>query len=233
MIYLKDVTLVVVDSMSHALTAMAIHECTKHAIFRAINIHTNAPELIPVSEAHYYEAPLFPTKDDVMWYLWQEVPKPLRTSHFLFIQWDSWITNPARWRPEYLEYDYIGAPWPFHEDEHQVGNGGFSLRSARLARHVASTMGRETLVSSEDHMLCRYYRTQLEAEGFRWAPIELAREFSYECEAPHDTFGYHAMFNWPYVLTREQIDERLRIAPAYVREQHFGYVQLQAKMNGG
>ena len=32
---------------------------------------------------------------------------------------------------EFLKYDYVGAPWPIHQDDNEygVGNGGFSLRS--------------------------------------------------------------------------------------------------------
>ena len=233
MIYLPDVTLVIVDDVAHDLAAMAIHECTKHVVFRQIDIHTDDPNRIPVSEANYYKTPKFVTKDDVMWYLWQEVSKSVTTSHFLYIQWDSWVINSARWTPEFLEYDYVGAPWPWHKDEHMVGNGGFSLRSTRLANYVIEQKY-DLMGSSEDHILCRYHRAELETKGFRWAPVELAKQFSFECEPmTRDTFGYHAMFNWPDVLTKEQIQARLRVAPDYVRLHHYGYVQLQARMNGG
>ena len=34
MIYLPDVTLVIVDDVAHELATMAVHECTKHVVFR-------------------------------------------------------------------------------------------------------------------------------------------------------------------------------------------------------
>ena len=44
----------------------------------------------------------------------------------------------------FLEYDYIGAPWPIDQDEHVnqkeygVGNGGFSLRSkSKMNSHLS------------------------------------------------------------------------------------------------
>ena len=39
-----------------------------------------------------------------------EVPRYIRTSHAMFIHWDSWIVDPSMWRPQFLDCDYIGAP---------------------------------------------------------------------------------------------------------------------------
>ena len=42
------------------------------------------------------------------------------------------MLDGAAWRPEFLDYDYIGAVWPHVLDKYNVGNGGFSLRSKAL-----------------------------------------------------------------------------------------------------
>ncbi len=66
------------------------------------------------------------------------------TEHVLIVQYDGFILNPRLWRDEFLDYDYIGAPW-FVADwlvqdftfpkrllgTRIVGNGGFSLRSKK------------------------------------------------------------------------------------------------------
>lgn len=70
------------------------------------------------------------------------------TSDFcISIQHDGFIINPNLWDDEFLNYDYIGAPWSdgliqstdavFNDVKNSrkyslVGNGGFSLRSRKL-----------------------------------------------------------------------------------------------------
>jgi hypothetical protein len=224
-LYLPNVTLVVLDSMCHRLTAMAIRDCLKHAVFAAINIHTNSRDQINIEKANYFDAPAFAAKEDVMLYLWREVPQRVETSHFLFIQWDSWILDASCWREDWLQYDYIGAPWPFHQENTDmiVGNGGFSLRSTALMRYVAEQSF--DMPTAEDHLLCRDLRPQLEAMGFRWAPTEVASEFAFECEPYHRAFGFHGIFNWPYLMSRREIQTRLKDAPQYVRGS-YAYEQM-------
>ena len=52
----------------------------------------------------------------------RELHKYVDTSHCLLVQWDGYVLNPKSWLPQFLDYDYIGAPW----NGNVVGNGGFS-----------------------------------------------------------------------------------------------------------
>jgi hypothetical protein len=119
------------------------------------------------------------------------------------VQWDGFITDPTRWDPRFLEYDYIGAPWP--DQDPAVGNGGFSLRSRRLVDALAAMDTPE--VHPEDHRICQLYRPQLEADfGIRFAPVELAARFSWETgEPPGPSFGFHAFFNFHRVLDEGEL----------------------------
>jgi hypothetical protein len=54
------------------------------------------------------------------------------TTHCLVAQWDGHLLDAERWQDAFLDYDYIGASWPQFDDGHDVGNGGFSLRTRRL-----------------------------------------------------------------------------------------------------
>ena len=67
------------------------------------------------------------------------------TSHCLIVQGDGFIVDPARWRDQFLDYDYVGAPWPEYVgvhfgngrlmmDENRVGNGGFSFAKQEAPR---------------------------------------------------------------------------------------------------
>ena len=129
------------------------------------------------------------------------------------------------WSDEFLKYDYIGAPW-WYKDGKNVGNGGFSLVSTPLKRYIFDRRWEypcDTAV--DDDLLCRTYRPRLEDAGFRWAPEPLAHDFAFECCRPSPDsrhFGFHAMFNWPYVLPHDRLLDRVGVAlkSPYIRDSY-------------
>lgn len=122
---------------------------------------------------------------------------------------DGYPINPDCWRPEFLEYDYIGAPWPLPTDDYsyrtpdgrliRVGNS-VSIRSRRLLR-LPSEIGLEWKPyygnTNEDGFLCVHNRAALEEQGIRFAPLEEAIYFSKEIEIPENkglnTFAFHSL----------------------------------------
>jgi hypothetical protein len=212
-LYLPDVTLVAIDTICHELTALAVKECLDKAQFGAIQICTD--NRLPFQDADIDSDIIavspFASLDEVMNYLWYRVPEHIQTSHALIVQWDSGITSHARWSERFLQYDYVGAPWGWHGDQYEVGNGGFSLRSLRLMRYMAERKQDFPLGHPEDDLLCRHYRPDLERDGFRWAPNALALQFAFERTGFSGTgrhFGYHGVFNWPRVFSTAALHER-------------------------
>lgn len=123
----------------------------------------------------------------------------IKTSHCLVVQWDGHVIDAQRWQNEFLEYDYIGASWPQFDDGHDVGNGGFSLRSRRLMETCQSA--EFDVHHPEDVAICRTNRHLLEDRGLSFAPLALADQFSSErASDPGVTFGYHGAFIMPRVL---------------------------------
>lgn len=122
----------------------------------------------------------------------------VRTTHALVVQWDGFPTRGDCWDDRFLDYDYIGAPWPDVAPGGAVGNGGFSLRSRRLLQALA-TPGM-VLGHPEDLAICRDNRRQLETEfGIRFAPVDMAARFAYErCPPTGRSFGFHGLFNWDH-----------------------------------
>jgi hypothetical protein len=119
------------------------------------------------------------------------------TSHYLSIHADGFVVNPECWRPQWLDYDYIGAPWPIDwtHTRYRVGNSGFSLRSVKLNARVEQ-LGNHPM--NNDELVCQNYREQLETECFKFAPVNDAAAFSVESpveETPAKTFGFHGY--WP------------------------------------
>ncbi len=136
-----------------------------------------------------------------------ELHRYIETSHSLTVQADSRIVNPAAWDDAWLDYDYIGAPWPpgHTGTPYRVGNSGFCLRSRRLLRATADLpnesyvwRGQVKPSSRDDVIACVMFRPHLEALGLRFAPVEVAARFAFESptpEAPTLTgqFGTHEL----------------------------------------
>jgi hypothetical protein len=121
------------------------------------------------------------------------------TSHCLLVQWDGHVLRSDCWRPEFLEYDLVGASWPQFVDGHDVGNGGFSLRSRALLEACRDPGFCQS--HPEDLAIGRYNRPFLEARGLRFAPRSLADAFSAERAGnPTTSFGYHGVWHMPRVL---------------------------------
>jgi hypothetical protein len=130
------------------------------------------------------------------------------TGHCLVVQSDGFILNPALWDARFLDYDYIGAPWPEYVEvsggerlwlnKNPVGNGGFSLRSKKLLEVTSGVRFDELEFPhwSEDLVICHYLYEQMRAAGLRFAPPELAARFSIESpgiygQSPGSVFGFH------------------------------------------
>lgn len=119
------------------------------------------------------------SKEDYSRFIINEAHKSINTTHVLIIQYDGYVLNWKAWNPEWLQYDYIGAPWMWYKDGKQVGNGGFSLRSKRLME-IVSKMDIPNC-HPEDDVICRQYREVLEKEhNIKFAPLEVAERFSIE-----------------------------------------------------
>jgi len=135
------------------------------------------------------------------------------TSHALLVQWDGFIIDAAEWRDEFLDWDYIGAPWGYG-DGMDVGNGGFSLRSRRLVEACEDPAIAD--FEPEDERICRTYRPYLETRyDIRFAPLELARRFSVEhVESPYSTFGFHGAFNLWRALDAGGLEQLVSALPS-------------------
>jgi hypothetical protein len=134
-----------------------------------------------------------------------QLHKHIETSHCLTIHADSGVVNPAAWDEGWLEYDYIGAPWPpgHTGTDYRVGNSGFCLRSTRLLE-ATSTLPNESFVwrgklkmtCRDDVITCVMYRPLLESMGLKFAPVSVAARFSFESPTPeapvlNGQFGTH------------------------------------------
>ncbi len=136
-----------------------------------------------------------------------ELPKYILTSHALVIHQDGYVINPELWRDEWMQYDYIGAPWPLPKDQfsyldesgelQRVGNS-VSLRSKKLMDLVATREWKSYYGNTnEDGFICCHNRKWLESQGCKFAPLSVAVHFSKEHEIPENkglkTFCFHSL----------------------------------------
>lgn len=212
MLNLNQVTLLCIESRSRDLALFALNQCTKNVNFKKVvlmtdlNKHNGAHEGIEL-----VSVPTINTTRDYSLFLLSDITPLIEGTHVLIIQWDSFITNPALWDQIFLDYDYIGAPWP-HHPKTPVGNGGFSLRSVKLIKALQN----EQIIKAhpEDQAICINNRKFLEDEcGIKFAPTEIAEKFAIERGPWRDSFGFHGMFNFAKLLDSEPLDFYIKKTP--------------------
>lgn len=135
-----------------------------------------------------------------------ELGEHIKTSHALLIHPDGFVVHPEIWRESWLEYDYIGSPFPLPTDNfsyrdingdiQRVGNS-VSLRSKKLL-DLPKKLNMEWKpfhgFYNEDGFISVNMRHVFEENGCKFAPFEVALRFGRETPLPEytgDTFVFH------------------------------------------
>ena len=194
---LPQVTVCAATSVNVKATMRALEACLAQVDFAACKLFTDAPAEHP--DISVVPIPRLNSAAAYSDFMLSQLVDHVETSHCLVVQWDGHVIDAKRWRPEFLDYDYIGASWPQFNDDHDVGNGGFSLRSRRLME--ACREGQFQPFHPEDIAIGRANRSWLEERGMRFAPRALADLFATERSGVlEDSFGYHGVWNMPRAL---------------------------------
>ena len=160
-------------------------------------------------DIEYISIPPLNSVDDYNELIFQDLHKYFKTSHCLIVQADSFVVNSNLWKNEFLEYDYIGGPWPnkikinanlvLHLEKNPVGNGGFSMRSRKLVEATGKINFKslDFPMKAEDVVICYYLYQKMIDSGIRFAPPQLAAQFSMENvdhlygQDVNTVFGFH------------------------------------------
>jgi hypothetical protein len=126
----------------------------------------------------------------------KELPSYMTEDYFLSIHDDGFVINPHLWTDEFLEYDYIGAPWPSLPwcSRNRVGNGGFVMKSRKFYKLEEKI---NLINGHNDVLVTNEYYDYFTQNGCKYAPIDVACKFSLEHEVPEcvydltKTFGFH------------------------------------------
>ncbi|CAF1399264.1 unnamed protein product, partial [Didymodactylos carnosus] len=121
---------------------------------------------------------------------WQRI----RSEKVLVFQYDSvFCSNSAHKIQDYLQWDYVGAPW--HSDLHApvpVGNGGFSLRSRSKTLELLKQMTYDSSLPEDV-----WYAVHLPKVNASVAPEHIARTFSAESVFYETPMGVHKLIMNP------------------------------------
>jgi hypothetical protein len=185
------------------------------------------------------------------------------TEYALIVQHDGWALDAQNWNDDWFDYDYVGGPshaalmpsgefstlyqWCTDGKEYKdaliVQNGGFSLRSKKFleAPTKHGIMRRnfpEAMLNNEDVQLGCFLRPAMENVGIKYAPLEVAKYFSFEHFGPihsgfdaSKVFGHHSRFRqllsngeMLWKLTDEQTKQIMgEEAVKAMFENHYGY----------
>lgn len=228
---LTDITLLGVDCVDIGRLILAAEICEKDFEFGKVKLFTS------IKSDHKNIVPINPILSVAEYsrFIIAELDHYVDTPFVLIIQHDGFILNPNAWADEYLNYDYIGAPWLVRNvsvnrfgfpkellGQRIVGNGGFSLRSKRLLSLCAGLceQGFFKTYHPEDVIIAVKQRKFFEEQGIRFAPVPLAQRFSFEAEDMEhyswdDQFGFHGLWytdisKWTREHLEYKIDNTLR-----------------------
>ena len=222
---LNSVTLLGVDCVEIERLRLAADICQEHFEFADVKLLTS----LPISgDKRIVHIEHLPTVAAYSKFMIADLDKFIETPHVLIIQHDGFILNPEAWNDEFLQFDYVGAPWLVRNvsvnrfgfpkellGQYVVGNGGFSLRSKKLTS-LCAKLAHDNVLSKfhpEDVAICVKNRSIFEDYGLLFAPVPLAKQFSFESmDNENDSwdgqFGFHGL-NWT------DISKWLNIHPEY------------------
>ncbi len=204
---LDQVTLVSVTSVDLPATELALMISMHDIEFAEVKLLTSE-EFIPQDQKiQVIKIPKLDL-DGYSRFILNDLYQFIHTDFCLVIQADGFVLNASRWQDKFLDYDYIGAPWPrmnmplgnsFIKIDNQVGNGGFSLRSKKLLRETAK-INLDQLpfpTKSEDLIICHFLFEDMTKFGIKFPSPEIAAQFSIESknasygQNPSTSFGFH------------------------------------------
>jgi hypothetical protein len=205
---LPNITLLGIDCVNIERLQAAMDVCQKDIKFGAVKLLTS----LPTNDERSVKIPHIGSVEEYSRFCAEDLKNYVDTDYVLIVQYDGFILNPESWTDEFLNYDYIGAPWlvadwsvkdfDFPEKllgTQVVGNGGFSLRSKKFLEASTRLMkeGKIPKIHPEDISLCVWHKDLLDNEGIKIASPYVASKFSIEGDDQvyDKQFGFHG-FRW-------------------------------------
>ena len=217
---LHSVPLLAATSVEIDMSQLALRISLRNIEFGAVKLLSSLPPNKKYSNIEYIPIPVMNNIADYNRMIIENLHKYFQTSHCLLVQPDSFVVDSDLWKNEFLQFDYIGAPWSeklqinsnliLDMKKNSVGNGGFSLRSRKLVE-TTSKINFDSLkfpFKNEDIIICHYLYEQMLNNGISFATPEIAAKFSMENENHlygqdvSNVFGFHGKHLRDYFLKK-------------------------------
>jgi hypothetical protein len=236
---LKNVTLVTVSTQNVKAAISALEYSQLGIKFNEILLVSHENPL--GNDAFYRFVPIIPFTSIGEWgkYVVFNLYKHIKTDFILFIHEDGFVVNPKSWNDDWLQYDYIGAPFPLPRDDYsyrdvsgniiRVGNS-VSLRSKKLLE-LPDKLGLEWKnfdkdYPHEDGFLTVQHRHTLIQNGINYAPLDIAVRFGRETNLPEHSginpFTFHKWAgpnrNYPCFNHKEVLKKKWRKLKTKLKE---------------
>jgi len=197
-IKLPNVEIISINTHNPEQSVKAIEYSSRNFEFASKKIMSDImPTSLP-SDVSFVQIPKFVDRFDYSDFAFKELYDYTQSEFVLMIHDDGFIINPHLWNPDFLKYDYIGAPWPGSSsniDYGRVGNGGFCIRSRRLLKATRELIYEP---AHDDWIIGVTHNHILRGMGIHTAPVTLAMTFALElpieeCDYNlNNTFGFHS-----------------------------------------
>ena len=196
---LPQVTLVAMTSVNVYETVRAMEYSMRGIDFGdAVLVTDKKPWFLP-GNIRYSHTSKLDNIDKFNYKMVYELKDHIKTDFCLVVHADGFVIHPENWRDEFLQYDYIGSPWPLPQNDYayrdsrgnicRVGNS-VSLRSKRLLEypslHDLEWVKVYDGFYNEDIFLCCYHKNKMEEAGLRWAELDMAVQFGREHPLPEN-----------------------------------------------
>jgi hypothetical protein len=224
---MTTISLVIVDTDTHVLANEAVQRSIRD--FKFDKILAFSDDINIWNNASVIKIPKLKSIKDYNNLIVNSLPDYITTDYFIVIQFDGFIINASQWANLFLHYDYIGAPWPsYNHGPMNVGNGGFSLRSKKLAEIVRSYQFDAN--DPEDIHICQKLRPELENKHKLNFPHEsIASHFSAESYIyRYPTFGFHNIRFLPLIY-KDNLDFLLDNLSDRIVKSHFNNLMSNLK----
>lgn len=192
MIDLSRITLCAVSSVKIPETIKSLEICQKECLFN--NVIFFSDKDVP----HRYKIPTICNIQEYNSFILHKLPElilPLMSDFLLTVHWDGFIVNPNSWTNSFYEYDYVGAPWPWYNN--QCGNGGFCLKSKKFISLQMDIVSNKIKTNvNEDIILSIAFRKRFIKSGCKYADPEIAYAFSTEYPSRNDKYKFEKPFGF-------------------------------------
>ena len=224
---LPNVTLLAATSVEIDMSQLALRISLRNIKFGAVKLLSSMQPNKKYTDIEYVPIPVMNNIADYNRMIIENLHKYFQTSHCLLVQPDSFVVDSDLWKNEFLQFDYIGAPWSeklqinsnliLDMKKNCVGNGGFSLRSRKLVE-TTSKINFDSLkfpFKNEDIIICHYLYEQMLNNGISFATPEIAAKFSMENENHlygqdvSNVFGFHGKHLRDYFLKKYILRESI------------------------